>query len=116
MPGKAKTVIASTGPILESVIVVVMRLDVRVCVQAKAGITDDIIEVLTATSADLSKGRRKRPMPPGLAAPGSFDHYKMLSSHPLHKTSEVRTLQGSWDLQCTYEFAMSCFCLATASA
>ncbi|KAL3134881.1 hypothetical protein ABBQ32_007847 [Trebouxia sp. C0010 RCD-2024] len=56
--------------------------------RAKAGITDDIIEVLTATSADLSKGRRKRPMPPGLAAPGSFDHYKMLSSHPLHKTSE----------------------------
>lgn len=67
-------------------------VSVHVCVQAKAGITDDIIEVLTATSADLSKGRRKRPMPPGLAAPGSFDHYKMLSSHPLHKTSEVRTV------------------------
>ena len=64
---------------------------VCVCVQAKAGITDDIIEVLTATSAELSKGRRKRPMPPGLAAPGSFDHYKLLSSHPLHKTSEVST-------------------------
>ena len=61
------------------------------CVQAKAGITDDIIEVLTATSAELSKGRRKRPMPPGLAASGSFDHYKLLSSHPLHKTSEVNT-------------------------
>lgn len=59
--------------------------------QAKAGITDDIIEVLTATSAELSKGRRKRPMPPGLAAAGSFDHYKLLSSHPLHKTSEVST-------------------------
>lgn len=57
--------------------------------QAKAGITQDIIEVLTATSAELSKGRRKRPMPAGLAAPGSFDHYKLLSSHPLHKTSEV---------------------------
>ena len=67
-----------------------MYVHVCVCVQAKAGITDDIIEVLTATSADLSKGRRKRPMPPGLAAPGSFDHYKMLSSHPLHKTSEVK--------------------------
>lgn len=60
-----------------------------VWVQAKAGITDDIIEVLTATSTELSKGRRKRPMPPGLAAPGSFDHYKLLSSHPVHKTSEV---------------------------
>lgn len=87
----------------------------RVCLQAKAGITDDIIEVLTATSADLSKGRRKRPMPPGLAAPGSFDHYKMLSSHPLHKTSEVRALKLSWDLQCSDDFAKSRFPLAAAS-
>lgn len=64
-------------------------IDICLCVQAKAGITEDIIDVLTSTSADLSKGRRKRPMPAGLAAPGSFDHYKLLSSHPLHKTSEV---------------------------
>ena len=59
--------------------------------QAKGGITPDIVEVLTATSTELSKGRRKRPMPAGLAAPASFDHYKLLSSHPMHKTSEVST-------------------------
>lgn len=56
--------------------------------RAKAGITDDIIEVLTSTSAELSKGRRKRPMPAGLASPSSIEQYGLLSSHPLHKTSE----------------------------
>ncbi len=59
------------------------------CLQAKAGITEDIIEVLTNTSAELSKGRRKRPMPAGLASPASIEQYGLLSSHPLHKTSEV---------------------------
>ena len=59
------------------------------CLQAKAGITDDIIEVLTTTSAELSKGRRKRPMPAGLASAGTIEQYGLLSSHPLHKTSEV---------------------------
>jgi len=57
--------------------------------QAKAGITDDIIEVLTNTSAELSKGRRKRPMPAGLATPESIGTYGLLSSHPLHKTAEA---------------------------
>lgn len=56
--------------------------------RAKAGITDDIIEVLTTTSAELSKGRRKRPMPAGLASAGTIEQYGLLSSHPLHKTSE----------------------------
>ena len=59
------------------------------CLQAKAGITDDIIEVLTTTSAELSKGRRKRPMPAGLASAGTIEQFGLLSSHPLHKTSEV---------------------------
>ena len=58
--------------------------------QAKAGITDDIIEVLTNTSAELSKGRRKRPLPEGLVTPEAVGQFSLLSSHPLHKTSEVR--------------------------
>ena len=57
--------------------------------QAKAGITDDIIEVLTNTAAELSKGRRKRPMPEGLVTPEAVGQFGLLSSHPLHKTSEV---------------------------
>lgn len=66
-----------------------MSCDCFFHVQAKAGITDDIIEVLTNTSADLSKGRRKRPMPAGLATPESIGTYGLLSSHPIHKTSEA---------------------------
>jgi len=45
--------------------------------------------VLTTTSAELSKGRRKRPMPAGLASAGTIEQFGLLSSHPLHKTSEV---------------------------
>jgi hypothetical protein len=45
---------------------------------------------MTAASQELSKGRKKRVMPPGLATPADIGAFAQLSSHPLHKTTKAR--------------------------
>lgn len=61
--------------------------------RAKSGITSDAEALLTQTSAKLSKGRKKRAIPEGTAAEGDIEAMSLTSSHPLHKTSKVRTLK-----------------------
>lgn len=56
--------------------------------KAKAGITADIAEKLTACSNELSKGRKKRAISPTVATPEELDAFALHSSHPLHKTSK----------------------------
>ncbi|GAB4816362.1 hypothetical protein N2152v2_003408 [Parachlorella kessleri] len=56
--------------------------------KAKAGITPDVTERLTATSNELSKGRKKRVIPPTLASPEDFASFQLASSFPLHKTTQ----------------------------
>ena len=58
--------------------------------QAKAGITKEIEEHMSEASKELSKSRKKRVMPEGLAAPEDIEGFAQLSSHPLHKTTKVR--------------------------
>ncbi len=57
--------------------------------QAKAGITEDIIARMTEHSTDLSKGRKRRAMPATLATPEDISGFTLLGCHPLHKTSKV---------------------------
>ena len=45
---------------------------------------------MTACSQELSKGRKKRVMPEGLATPDDVGAFSQLSSHPLHKTTKAR--------------------------
>lgn len=55
--------------------------------QPRAGITPDVVEVLTATSAELSKTRKgKKHAPPGLATPEELEHFSLLAKQPLHTT------------------------------
>ena len=61
-------------------------------VQAKAGITPDIAERLTATSAALSKGRKKRAVAPTVATPDDIAGYSLTGTFPLHATNKV----GGW--------------------
>jgi hypothetical protein len=42
-------------------------------------------------SKELSKGRKKRIMPAGLATPQEIEGLSLLSSHPLHKSTKVRS-------------------------
>lgn len=58
-------------------------------VQAKAGITKEIGEHMTEHSKVLSKGRKKRVMPEGLATVDEIEKLGLLSSHPLHKSTKV---------------------------
>ena len=61
----------------------------RVSIQAKAGITKEIGEHMTEHSKVLSKGRKKRVMPEGLATVDEIEKLGLLSSHPLHKSTKV---------------------------
>jgi hypothetical protein len=45
---------------------------------------------MEAKSKELSKGRKKRVMPAGLATPEEIRGLALLSSHPLHKSTKVR--------------------------
>uniref|UniRef100_A0A7S0RAF6 Pre-mRNA-processing factor 19 n=1 Tax=Pyramimonas obovata TaxID=1411642 RepID=A0A7S0RAF6_9CHLO len=56
--------------------------------KAKAGITPDVVSAMTALSKDLSKGRKKRQISESLATKESIESYSMLSSQPLHKTTQ----------------------------
>ncbi len=57
--------------------------------QAKAGITREVGEHMTEHSKVLSKGRKKRVMPEGLATVDEIEKLGLLSSHPLHKSTKV---------------------------
>ena len=59
--------------------------------QAKAGISKEIVEHMTEQSKVLSKGRKKRVMPEGLASVDDVEKFGLLSSHPLHKSTKVST-------------------------
>lgn len=61
-----------------------------VCIpQAKAGITKEIVDQMMEQSKVLSKGRKKRVMPEGLASVDDIEKFGLLSSHPLHKSTKV---------------------------
>jgi hypothetical protein len=61
----------------------------HVSIQAKAGITKEVGEHMTEHSKVLSKGRKKRVMPEGLATVDEIEKLGLLSSHPLHKSTKV---------------------------
>jgi pre-mRNA-processing factor 19 len=65
-----------------------MEVDEGPAKKAKAGITPDIAERLTACSNELSKGRKKRAISPTVAQPDDIAAFSLQSSHPLHKTSK----------------------------
>ncbi len=44
---------------------------------------------MTEQSKVLSKGRKKRVMPEGLASVDDVKNFGLLSSHPLHKSTKV---------------------------
>lgn len=52
------------------------------------GITEEIIQDLTEVNAALSKGRRKRAVPESLATVEQLAAFTLLSSAPLHKTTQ----------------------------
>lgn len=54
----------------------------------KLEISSEIIEELTKLSMDLSKARKKRQISPTLATADEISTYSLLSSHPLHKTTQ----------------------------
>lgn len=56
--------------------------------QAKSGITKEIISKLVETAGTLSKGRRKKPLPEGLATLDDLkSNYTLKGKFPLHATS-----------------------------
>lgn len=61
-------------------------------VQAKAGITEDVSSHMLEHSKELSKARKKRVMPAGLATAQEIEAFSLLSSHPLHKSTKVACL------------------------
>jgi hypothetical protein len=68
--------------------------------QAKAGITDDIVKAMTDCSMKLSKGRKQRAPPPELASAEELATYQLLGSQPLHKTGKVPSWQNFADERC----------------
>ncbi len=67
-----------------------LDLSAGVCgMQVKAGISEEIIDVMTNTNAELSKGRRKRSVPAGTAAMDDVRSFSLLNTIPLHKTTQV---------------------------
>ena len=64
-------------------------------VQAKAGITEDVSNHMLEHSKELSKARKKRVMPAGLATAQEIEAFSLLSSHPLHKSTKVPCLPRS---------------------
>ena len=68
--------------------------------QAKAGITKEIQDHMTEHSKVLSKGRKKRVMPEGLATVDELETFGLLSSHPLHKSTKVSALMLHSALSC----------------
>lgn len=58
-------------------------------VQAKGGITPDIVDAMTKHSATLSKSRKKRQISETLATPDEVANLALAGSFPLHKTTQV---------------------------
>ena len=58
-------------------------------VQAKAGITQDIIDALSQNNATLSKMRRKRVIPETQASVEEISRLDLAGSFPIHKTTQV---------------------------
>jgi len=56
------------------------------------GLTEAILEQLDATHKKLSKGRKKRPMPDGLASVDDLKAYAVTSSHTTHSASKPGVL------------------------
>ena len=50
------------------------------------GISQEVLDDLTAVSTELSKGRKKRQIPENTATVGDLEGYGMVGSFPLHKT------------------------------
>ena len=65
-----------------------------VLVQAKAGITPDIVEAMSALSTNLSATRKKRAISPHLTPVEAMQNFSLLGSHPLHKTTQVSRFCG----------------------
>lgn len=62
--------------------------------QAKGGITSDIIDALTQNNVTLSKMRKKRQISETLATPDSIGQLELAGSFPIHKTTQVRSRQS----------------------
>ncbi len=60
--------------------------------RAKAGLTADVLEAMIACNKRLSKNRKKRPAPEGLAAPDDLGAYTLESKFPVHQTSKQGVL------------------------
>lgn len=57
--------------------------------KAKAGITEDVVQAMTALSKELSKWRKKRAIPEELATPEDIAAYTLQANQPLHKTTDA---------------------------
>ena len=58
-------------------------------VQAKGGITPDIVEALSENNKTLQKLRRKRQIPETLATPEEVSRLDLAGSFPIHKTTQA---------------------------
>ena len=55
--------------------------------KSKSGITQEVIAKMVQAAGKLSKTRRKRPLPEGLASLDDLKAYSLLGKYPLHTTS-----------------------------
>lgn len=65
--------------------------------QAKGGITQDIVDALTQNNTTLSKMRKKRVISETLAAVDDVAALELAGSFPIHKTTQVELLTGRPD-------------------
>ncbi|KAL6768632.1 PRP19 [Auxenochlorella protothecoides x Auxenochlorella symbiontica] len=74
--------------------------------KAKGGVTARVVEALTAASDELSRGRKKRVVPPSTATPEEVGRLALAHTLPLHKTRKggilaIDLAPGSGDLAAT---------------
>jgi pre-mRNA-processing factor 19 len=60
--------------------------------RAKAGLTADVLEAMIACNKRLSKNRKKRPAPEGLADPEDIKYYEVEDKFPVHQASKPGVL------------------------
>ena len=58
--------------------------------QAKAGITEDIVAALSQNNKTLSSMRKKREIPVTLASADEISRLDLAGSFPIHKTTQVK--------------------------
>lgn len=64
--------------------------DIRLLLlQAKPGMTEDVLKAITDCSVRMSKGRKQRAQAPELATVDDLAAFQLLGSQPLHKTGKV---------------------------